>query len=200
MALYHTVAHYQHHHTLSQGFSFFIFDLSFPLRVADYATKLWLFRFLCSFSCDLIDYWTTMLMPKCNWIYARCWWSHYLVTHLIIADNMCKNENFVAWSAKSAVQYKKDHHICLFTHFIFDVRDVCLYWRKFLTTFVGSNQVYALRRSFPESFEKFSFLFITLVIALTRPDSLFFMYFSNFSMFAVCVCVEQKTSDDVCGV
>ena len=38
-----------------------------------------------------------------------------------------------------------------------------------LTRFVSSNQLYAPRRSFPESFKKFSFLFFTLLMASTWP-------------------------------
>ena len=49
-----------------------------------------------------------------------------------------------------------------------------------LSTFVSSNQLYALRRSFPESFKKFSVLFFTLLMASTWPESLFYMYFGHF--------------------
>ncbi len=75
---------------------------------------------------------------------------------------------------------------------------MCVLKKILLSTFVRSNELYALRRSFSESFKKFSFLFVTLLMASTWTESLFYMYFGHLHVFwsffrcSWCLCVLKK--------
>ena len=69
----------------------------------------------------------------------------------------------------------------------------------YLSVFVDTNQLYSDGKSFPESFKKITFFFLSLLLAPTlAPEHIYICMI--FLMFVVSISAEENTSERVCGL